>query len=355
MKTSLTKRIHNNYFNLNRSTAFTSVKRVASASKAKIGDVQEYLRDQPSYTLFKKVRRKFERRKTIGIAPGQTLQADLADFQLWKRDNDGYNYCLIAIDCYSRYVFALPVRQKTSTEMRRVMSQIFDQGKARFGHVCSRLVTDQGREFYNKETGALYKSLNINHFSPKSEMKAAMAERAIQTFKKRLYKYLHYKSSRRWIDSVDAIVRSINKTPNRSIGMAPEKVRDGDVDEGVSTIEISPSKLPIQVGDSVRISKTKHTFEKGYTPNWTEEIFIVDKVKSLSKPPYLKLKDLSGDTVDGSFYLEEVQKVIDTGMYKVERILKRRKFRGENQLFVRWLGYPPSFDSWIDADTVVTI
>lgn len=354
MKTSTTARVHDNYFNLKQPTAFTSARRVATASNAKIGEVERYLQEQPSYTLFKKIRRKFLRRKTIGIAPGQTLQGDLADFQLWRRENAGYNYCLVAIDVYSRYVFAIPVKQKSAPEMRKALTKLFEQVRERFGHVCSRFVTDAGREFTCKEANALYKSLNIHHYSPKSEMKAAMSERAIQTLKKRLYKYLNHKSSHRWIDVVGDIASAINRSPNRSIGMAPEKVRDGDVDEGLSETT-DPKTIGVHVGDTVRISKSKRTFEKGYTPNWTEEFFIVDKVKTHSRPPYLKLRDLNGELIDGSFYLQEVQKVIDTGVYKIEKILRRRKHNGKKQLFIRWLGQPPSFDSWIDADTVVKL
>lgn len=354
MKPSAKKRVHDNYFNLNKPSAYTSIKRVATASKVKPSEVVDYLKDQPSYTLFKKVKRKFERRKTYGIGCGQTVQTDLAEFGLWRKENSGINYLLIGIDVYSRMVFGVKVKQKNGVEMRKAMTTLFDQLKARFGHVCSRLISDMGNEFRCKEMASLYKANNVQHYSPKSEMKAAVAERTIRSFKSRLYKYLHHKGTHRWIDVVDQIIAAMNKTPNRSIGMAPEKVRDGDIDEHLPSNN-SRKKVSVAVGDSVRISKTKKTFEKGYTPNWTTEIFIVDKVKNNFKPPYLKLRDLAGESIEGSFYLDEVQKVIDSAKFKVEKILRKRKFRGKEQLFVRWIGHDASYDSWIDANSVVKL
>ena len=61
------------------------------------------------------------------------------------------------------------------------------------------------------------------------------------------------------------------------------------------------------IGDKVRISKKKRTFEKGYTPNWTEELFVIDKQLDTSSVMY-KLKDLNGENIEGSFYEPELQK-----------------------------------------------
>lgn len=353
MMPSALERTRKHYFDLNNPSAFSSIDNVAKSSRVPAKDVRSYLREQPTYTLFKKIRRKFDRRKTVGLGIGQTLQSDLADFQLWKKSNSGHSFCLIAIDVYSRFIFAIPIKQKTGAEMKRALREVFERCRDRFGHVCSRFVTDNGREYYNREVGELYKEHHIAHFSPKSEMKAAMAERAIQTLKKRLYRYLYHKSSNRWIDAVDAIVSGINRSVNRSIGMAPINVKAGDVDEGLS--ESVPKELGLQVGDTVRISKSKKTFEKGYTPNWTEEIFMVKSIKRNHYPPYLKLQDLNGEDIDGSFYLDEVQRVKDDGMRRIEKILRRRTTQGRKELLVKWLGYPSSHNSWIDADSVVLL
>jgi hypothetical protein len=101
-------------------------------------------------------------------------------------------------------------------------------------------------------------------------------------------------------------------------------------------------------GDRVRLSKTKRTFKKGYLPNWTEELFtVVVKCIETSPPVYL-VKDDHGEILEGTFYAEELQKVIKTDdVYKIETILKKRKKGRKVQYLVKWLGYPGSFNSWI--------
>ena len=61
------------------------------------------------------------------------------------------------------------------------------------------------------------------------------------------------------------------------------------------------------VGDRVRISKFKNIFAKGYTPNWSREIFIVDTIND-TVPYTYNLKDLNDEDIIGSFYDRELQK-----------------------------------------------
>ena len=107
-----------------------------------------------------------------------------------------------------------------------------------------------------------------------------------------------------------------------------------------------------RVGNRVRISKAKRHFEKGYMANWTEELFtIVDAHRS--DPPVYRLTDCHGDKLDGTFYEPELQKVVvpKGKTYRVESILRWRNKRRE--VLVKWSGYPTSFNSWIDAKTLV--
>ena len=107
-----------------------------------------------------------------------------------------------------------------------------------------------------------------------------------------------------------------------------------------------------RVGNRVRISKAKRHFEKGYMANWTEELFtIVDAHRS--DPPVYRLADCHGDKLDGTFYEPELQKVVvpKGKTYRVESILRWRNKRRE--VLVKWSGYPTSFNSWIDAKTLV--
>ena len=104
------------------------------------------------------------------------------------------------------------------------------------------------------------------------------------------------------------------------------------------------SKPRFKVGDKVRISKYKRkVFDKGYTPNWTEEIFPVDKIQSTNPITY-RLKDLNNEEIQGSFYEPELLKA-KQDVFHIEKVL-RRDYK-EKQALVKWLGYSDDFNSWI--------
>ncbi|XP_015119441.1 uncharacterized protein LOC107042770 [Diachasma alloeum] len=104
-------------------------------------------------------------------------------------------------------------------------------------------------------------------------------------------------------------------------------------------------KIKFKVGDKVRISKYKNVFEKGYTPNWTTEIFTISHVVN-TNPVIYKLVDYEEKPVEGGFYQEELTRVTYPDVYLVEKILRRRG----NRVFVKWLGFDSSHNSWIDKD-----
>ena len=95
------------------------------------------------------------------------------------------------------------------------------------------------------------------------------------------------------------------------------------------------------VGDKVRITRKKGTFEKGFTPNWTEELFIISSVKATNLPTYT-IKDQLGEPVRVSFYEQELQLSIQK-IFCIERVLRKKK----NQVYVKWKGYSNAFNSWI--------
>ena len=111
------------------------------------------------------------------------------------------------------------------------------------------------------------------------------------------------------------------------------------------------SHYTLEVGDKVRLSMVTQTFRKGYLPRWTEEIFTI--VKRLPRtPPVYTIEDWNGDHIDGTFYTEELQKVTkkDSDLFKIEKVLRRRKTKdGRTEYFVKWQGYPTTFNSWISS------
>ena len=110
------------------------------------------------------------------------------------------------------------------------------------------------------------------------------------------------------------------------------------------TPELKPREM-------VRVSKLKGQFEKGYKPNWSQEHFIIDKVNASTQRRVYKVKDYANEDITGSWYDQELQH-IKKNLYLVEKVLRKRKAaRGEQELFVKWKGWPNKFNSWIkDTD-----
>ena len=107
----------------------------------------------------------------------------------------------------------------------------------------------------------------------------------------------------------------------------------------------------LKVGDHVRISKARKAFHRGYTASWSMEIYIVDAVEKTT-PPVYRIKDLNHEDILGTFYQQELQLVDKPSSYKIEKVLERKTVRGKQLLFVKWLGYPDSFNQWIDKNDV---
>ena len=106
--------------------------------------------------------------------------------------------------------------------------------------------------------------------------------------------------------------------------------------------EFNDKTLKFKVGDHVRISKYKNTFAKGYTPNWSEEVFVIKKVKSTVPWTHL-ISDLNGEEIIGTFYEKELLKA-NQQKSRIEKIIKKKG----DELYVKWKGYDSSFNSWID-------
>ena len=104
-------------------------------------------------------------------------------------------------------------------------------------------------------------------------------------------------------------------------------------------------KFKFKLGDQVHISKSRHTFKKGYLPSWTQEIFTVTKIIP-RVPPVYRLQDYAEDEMEGVFYAEELQKVHKSDdIYKIEKILAEKT--GKVKVLVKWLGHDKKFNSWI--------
>ena len=119
------------------------------------------------------------------------------------------------------------------------------------------------------------------------------------------------------------------------------------LDTVYSSIKIAgPAKF--KVGDKVRVSKYKTIFEKGFTPNWTTEVFTIVKVQRTNPVTYL-IQDYGGKNISGAFYEFELLRTTHPDVYLVEKILRKKG----NKVYVKWLGFDGSHNSWINKNDVI--
>ena len=88
-----------------------------------------------------------------------------------------------------------------------------------------------------------------------------------------------------------------------------------------------------KAGDHVRISKYENIFAKGYNPNWSEEVFLIKKVKN-TVPWIYAISDLNGEEIIGTFYEKELQKT-NQQKFKIEKLIRKKW----NKLYFKWKGY----------------
>ena len=182
-------------------------------------------------------------------------------------------------------------------------------------------------------------------YSTNNEGKSVAAERFIRTLKSKIYKHLTSISKNVYIDKLNYIVDKYNSTYYNTIKMKPTDVKDNTY---INTdTEINNKDPKFKVGDHVRISKYKNIFAKGYTPNWSKEVYVIKKVENTVPWTYV-INDLNCEEFIGTFYEKELQKT-NQDEFRIEKVIKRKG----DKISVKWKGYDNSFNSWIDKASLV--
>ena len=252
--------------------------------------------------LHKPAIRKFKKRKVYSQFKDNIWGVDLADMQSLSRKNKGIKYLLCAIDLYSKYAFVIPLENKKGISVTNGFNKIIKQSNRK----PNKIWVDQGGEFYNNVFKKWLSDNDIIMYSTYNEGKSVVAERFIRTLKTKLYKHMTAIGKNVYYDVLDDIVYKYNNTKHSTIKMKPIDVGNN---KRVYIDEHNEKHSRFKVGDRIRISKFKNTFAKGYTPNWSSEIFIADKVND-TVPYTYNLKDLNDEEILGSFYDRELQKTI---------------------------------------------
>jgi len=168
------------------------------------------------------------------------------------------------------------------------------------------LQANRRKEFYKANVQKLLKKHGINYYSTYSVMKALSNNSTVR------WRMIGGNSllsrNYRWINLLPHLVSEYNARKHRTIGMRPFDVTPAIADKFLTTVYsrikiAAPARF--KVSDSVRMSKFKTMFEKGYTPNWTTEVFKITKVQKTNPVTYL-LEDSCRIPVAGGFYEYEL-------------------------------------------------
>ena len=152
---------------------------------------------------------------------------------------------------------------------------------------------------------SFFQNNSIEMYSRHDEGKSVVAKRFIRTLENKIYKYMTSISKNVHIDKLDDIMNNYNNAYHSTIKMKPADVKSNTCIQ--SSKEINDRDLKFETGDIVKISKSKNIFAKGYTPNWSEEVFVINKVKNIVPWIYF-INDPNGEEIVGIFYEKNLPK-----------------------------------------------
>ena len=314
--------------------------KVASPDKKPVGSGAKHVNtklisqnEQLADELHKPIIRKFKKRKVYSAFKNNIWDADLEDMQLLSKHNKGIRFLLCVIDIFSKYAWVVPLKDKKGISIVTAFQSILKKSNRK----PNKIWVDKGSEFYNAYFKKWLRDNDIVMYSTHNEGKSVVAERFIRTLKSKIYKYMTSISKNVYIDKLDDIVDEYNNTYHTTNKMKPVDVKDNTYINADKEINTKDPKF--KVGDHVRISKSKNIFAKGYMPNWSEEVFVIKKVKNTVPWTYV-INDLNGEEITGTFYEKELQKTNQTE-FRIEKVIRRKK----DKLYIKWKGYNNSFNS----------
>ena len=355
--------LHELYYDPQRPSAYTSIATVYRAARKlqphiRRDVVERWFQRQLTATLHKPIRIHFPTNKVFVWNIDDQWQCDLADMSSKSEYNDDHTFILTCIDCFSKYAWAIPIMDKRADSIIEALKIILKSGRK-----PKRLQTDKGTKWLNQKVQAFLREHDIHLFTTQSDKKASIVERFNRTMKGRTYKYFTAKNTYRYVDVIQSLVDGYNNTYHRSIKMKPITVRKRHVmlirqrlygqrpkkGQVIKPVDRDARKKTYKymIGDLVRVIKQRLTFARGYLPNWSEEIFIVYNRKNF-KEPFYYLRDFGGEDIKGGFYEKELQLVQDSGEYRIEKVLRRKRVNGKQLHLVQWKGWPSKFNSWVE-------
>lgn len=356
------------YTDLDSPAGFASVKALHHVVKkdspdTKRRDVTNFLQTSDVYTRHRQQRTKFDRRFYMVGRPGMILGLDTAHMTNLSKHNDGVNYLMFAIDLFSRFLIVAPMPSLKSRDSVDAFHIVMDTSI----YPYPKLFTDEGVEFTNKHVLTEYKKNGVKIYHTRNrDIKCAVAERVIRTIKNKIYKYLTYANTLKYIDVLDKIVDTYNITPHRGLfGHVPFDIHlmsdPEKIDHFICKVykkrraRIKRITSPLEVGQCVRLvtrDSRKESFQKGFLPRNSREIFTIIHREDTHIPITYTISDLDNNPIHGTWYHDELVPCSKPTAFKID-IIRTRRRRGSLQYLVQYIDYPDSSPKWVTKNMVI--
>jgi hypothetical protein len=319
-----------------------------------------------SSELHQRVLKTFKRKPIAVAAIDNTWNMDLVDMSMFAKDNNGFKWMFTCIDIMSRYAWAAPLGSKHKENIVNAFKSIVESSLRK----PVKIWVDEGKEFNNYEFKHYFKTLTGNDpdthiYHTYGKCKTPILDRFHRTLKTNMWKRFTASSTHRWIDMLDDLLKEYNNRVHRMIQMTP--IEASKKENESTLLRLQQCKVdsimwqdPVfKVGDQVRLCKYKNIFAKGYTQNWTTEVFTINDIVK-GKPIMYHVKDKSDEVIKGAFYKQELQLTTiveikeelvlhdenDSNVFEVDSVVGEKIMWHKIYYKIHWVGYPSSADTW---------
>ena len=215
-----------------------------------------------------------------------------------------------------------PIKDKNGITITNASQKILKESNRK----SNKIWVDKGSEFYNSSMKSWLEKNDIEIYSAHNERKSVLLKDPLGPYKIKFILYITSISKNVFIDKLDDRVNKYKYTYHSTIKMKSIDIKQNTYIQSIK--EINDKSPKFKIGDNVKISKF-NVFAKGYTPNWSEEVFIIKEVKNTVRWTYA-IFGLIGDKIVGTFYEKELQKTIQKE-FRVEKVIKGKG----NKLYVK--------------------
>ena len=278
----------------------------------------------------------FPRRKIHTAYVNQYWGADLVDMSNVKSKNQNITFLLNVVDLYSRFAWSIPLKSKTGKEVCDAFKSI--------GAWPEHLWVDEGKEFYNSHVKAWCTEHKIELYSTHSGLKSVFVESFNKTMKEAFYRHFTENQNTKFSTFLPVFMDTYNNRIHSATEETPYNVYHKIKPSLEFDDRVSVNKCKFKVGDYVRLSKLKRTFEKGYTDRWTYEVFKITFIDKRYQPVMYNVVDLLGEPLDGACYQQELLATKIPFFKVIEKVVQRKKVGNKEMVLVKYKGYDDKFN-----------